>query len=223
METKGRRSVRASGPTEAPVAPFKPVAAPPPANGASEVETPKPAELLVEAGKSTETAVELAPAAAAVTPTLSIGALPPAPKNANPDVPRHVEGDAAAALAQSQAALARGLEALSAEMAGLALSGIDVLARTATKLLAVKTLSDAIEVNAGFTCSSLETSGRRFREALGARGKARCRDLSAVPRPARARVEHGGSARRLRPQRGGRAVHWPAIRPSPEGPGSDGR
>jgi hypothetical protein len=157
METKGRRSVRASGPTEAPAAPFKPVAAPPPANGASEVETPKPAELLVEAGKSTETAVELAAAAAAVTPTLSIGALPPAPKNANPDAPRHVEGDATAALAQSQAALARGLEALSAEMAGLALSGIDVLARTATKLLAVKTLSDAIEVNAGFTCSSLET------------------------------------------------------------------
>ena len=157
METKGKRSVRASGPTEAPAAPFKPVAAPPPANGASEVETPKPAELLVEAGKSTETAVELAAAAAAVTPTLNIGALPPAPKNANPDVPRHVEGDAAAALAQSQAALARGLEALSAEMAGLALSGIDVLARTATKLLAVKTLSDAIEVNAGFTCSSLET------------------------------------------------------------------
>ena len=157
METKGKRSVRASGPTEAPAAPFKPVAAPPPANGASEVETPKPAELLVEAGKSRETAVELAAAAAAVTPTLSIGALPPAPKNANPDVPRHVEGDAAAALAQSQAALARGLEALSAEMAGLALSGMDVLARTATKLLAVKTLSDAIEVNAGFTCSSLET------------------------------------------------------------------
>ena len=30
-------------------------------------------------------------------------------------------------------------------------------ARPATKLLAVKTLSDAIEVNAGFTCSSLET------------------------------------------------------------------
>ena len=30
------------------------------------------------------------------------------------------------------------------------------LARTATKLLAVKTLSDAIEVNAGFTCSSFE-------------------------------------------------------------------
>ena len=155
METKGRRSVRASGASEAPAAPFKPVEAPPPANGQSEVEPPKPAELLVEAGKSMETAVDLAAAAAATTP--SIGALPPAPKSAKPDFPGHFEGDAAAALAQSQAALARGLEALSAEMAGLALSGMNVLARTATKLLAVKTLSDAIEVNAGFTCSSLET------------------------------------------------------------------
>jgi hypothetical protein len=166
MESKGRRSVRASGPTEAPAAPFKPVETPPPANGASGVEPPKPAELPVEAGKSTETAVDLAAAAATAAPTPSIGALPPTPsagaippppKSANRDFPGHVEGDAAAALAQSQAALARGLEALTAEMAGLALSGMNVLARTATKMLAVKTLSDAIEVNAGFTCSSLET------------------------------------------------------------------
>jgi hypothetical protein len=166
METKGRRSPRASGATEAPAAPIKPVEAPPPANGAGEAEPPKPAELLVEAGKSAETAVDLAAAAGtaaptpvigALPPTPSVGALPPAPKSANPDFPRRFESDAAAALAQSQAALARGLEALSAEMAGLALSGMNVLARTATKLLAVKTLSDAIEVNAGFTCSSLET------------------------------------------------------------------
>jgi len=165
METKGRRSVRASGATEAPAAPFKPVEAPSPANGASEAEPPKPAELLVEAGKSAETAVDLAAAAAtvaatpsiALAPTPSIGAIPPAPKSASPDVPGLFEHDAAKALAQSQAALARGLEALSAEMAGMALSSMNVLARTATKLLAVKTLSDAIEVNAGFTCSSLET------------------------------------------------------------------
>ena len=166
METKGRRSLRASGATEAPAAPIKPVEAPPPANGAGEAEPPKPAELLVEASKSTETAVDLAAAAAtaaptpvigALPPTPSVGALPPAPKSAKPDFPRRFESDAAAALAQSQAALARGLEALSAEMAGLALSGMNVLARTATKLLAVKTLSDAIEVNAGFTCGSLET------------------------------------------------------------------
>jgi hypothetical protein len=56
-----------------------------------------------------------------------------------------------------QAALARGLEALSAEMAGLALSGMDTASRTATKMLGVKTLSDALEVNAGFTCSSFDT------------------------------------------------------------------
>jgi hypothetical protein len=156
METKGRRSVRGPGPTEAPAAPSKPVEAPPPVDGAGEAKPAKPAELLAEAGKSTETAVNLATAAAAA-PLPSLGALPPAPKSANPDIPQRFEGDAAAALAQSQAALARGLEALSAEMAGLALSGMNVLARTATKLLAVKTLSDAIEVNAGFTCSSLET------------------------------------------------------------------
>ena len=157
METKGRRSVRAPGPTEAPPAPLKPVEAPRPVNGASDAEPPKPAELLAEAGKSTETAVDLAAAVSTAALTPSSGALPPAPKSANPDFPGRFEGDAAAALAQSQAALARGLEALSAEMAGLALSGMNVLARTATKLLAVKTLSDAIEVNAGFTCSSLET------------------------------------------------------------------
>jgi len=64
--------------------------------------------------------------------------------------------EAFAAVVQSQAAVARGLEALSAELAGLALSGIDAAARTATDMLAVKTLSDAIEVNAGFTRSSFD-------------------------------------------------------------------
>jgi len=157
METKGRRSVRASGATEPPAVPFKPIEVPPPANGAGEIEPPKPAEMLAEASKSAETAVDLVAAAAIPAPTPSIGAFPRATKSPNPDSPWHFEGDAGAALAQSQAALARGLEALSAEMAGLALSGMDVLARAATKLLAVKTLSDAIEVNAGFTCSSLET------------------------------------------------------------------
>jgi hypothetical protein len=62
-----------------------------------------------------------------------------------------------AALVQSQTAVARGLEALTAEMTGLAISGIDVAARTATDMLGVKTLSDAMEVNAGFTRSSFDT------------------------------------------------------------------
>ena len=156
MESKGRRSLRASGATEAPAAPLKPVEAPPPANGQGEIEPPKPAEMLAEASKSAETAVDTVTPAATPEPTPSIGTPLSARKSAEPDVARHFEGDAGAALAQSQAALARGIEALSAEMAGLALTGINVLARTATNLLAVKTLSDAIEVNAGFTCSSLE-------------------------------------------------------------------
>lgn len=157
METKGRRSLRASGATEPAAAPLNPVEAPTPANGPSHIEPLKPAELLVEAEKSTKTAVELVGAAAQAAPTPSIGPLPPVPKSADRCDLGKFEGDPAAVLAESQAALARGLEALSAEMAGLALSGMNVLARTATKLLAVKTLADAIEVNAGFTCSSLET------------------------------------------------------------------
>jgi len=41
-------------------------------------------------------------------------------------------------------------------MAGLARSGIDTTARTATEMLKVKTLSDAIEVNALFARNSLD-------------------------------------------------------------------
>jgi hypothetical protein len=77
-------------------------------------------------------------------------------KNASSENLADFGREAFAAVVQSQAAVARGLEALSAELAGLALSGIDAAARTATDMLAVKTLSDAIEVNAGFTRSSFD-------------------------------------------------------------------
>jgi Phasin protein len=156
METKGRRSLRASGPREASAGPVKPVEVPPPVKGTSETEPPRPAEPLVELAKSTETAVNLVAAAATTAPPPSIGQVQPAPTSANPDDTGHPEGDTTAAFVQSQAALARGLEALSAEMAGLALWGMNELARTATRLLSVKTLSDAIEVNTGFTCGSFD-------------------------------------------------------------------
>jgi hypothetical protein len=79
--------------------------------------------------------------------------------------------EAFAAVVQSQAAVVRGLEALSAELAGLALSGIDAATRTATDMLAVKTLSDAIEINAGFTRSSFDAlvGGSVKLSELGAR------------------------------------------------------
>jgi hypothetical protein len=86
----------------------------------------------------------------------SIKAPAETPKNASSENLEDFGREAFAAVVQSQAAVARGLEALSAELAGLALSGIDTAARTATDMLAVKTLSNAIEVNAAFTRSSFD-------------------------------------------------------------------
>ena len=148
MESKGRRPLRAAAPSTNPVE-----AAPP--DGASP-EPAIPVQGLVE---------KLAPAeppAEVVTPA-AISLAPPAvekpagkAKSASSEDLADFGREAFAALVQSQAAVARGLEALSAELAGLALSGIDAAARTATDMLAIKTLSDAIEVNAGFTRSSFD-------------------------------------------------------------------
>jgi phasin protein len=156
METRGRRSLRASGPNEAPVAPVKPPEPPVIESGPSEAEPLKPIELIAEAAKPMETAVDLVAAAAEAAPKPDVGPLPPVQETAAHDNRGDLGTGAASSLAQSQAALARGIEALSAEMAGLALSGMNIAARTATKLLAVKTLADAIEVNAGFACGSFD-------------------------------------------------------------------
>src|SRR5436853_2874936 len=99
METKGRRSLRASGATEAPAVPLKPVEDAIPANGPSQIEPPKPAELLVEAEKPTETGIELVDAAGRVLSTPSIGPLPPVPKGANRCDLGKSEGNPATALA----------------------------------------------------------------------------------------------------------------------------
>lgn len=65
--------------------------------------------------------------------------------------------EAFAAVAESQAALARGLDALSVEAAGLTRRGIDAAAKSATEMLSVKTIADAIALNAGLTRRSFET------------------------------------------------------------------
>ena len=159
METKGRRALRAAGPIEAPTEPVKPVEIRTAAERPSEVSTelPQPAEILAEVDKPAETPVNLMAAAVTAAVQSSAATLAEQTKSPSADDLVHFGRDAFAALAESQAALARGLEALSVEMAGLALSGIDTAARTATKMLGVKTLSDAIEVNAGFTCGNLDT------------------------------------------------------------------
>jgi len=148
METRGRRAPRAAGPVGAPTEPVKPIEAQ--AVGAEQVaastDTAKPPEIEADFTSTGET-LPLAPSAN----TLSSAA-----KSSSPGDFAHFSRDAFAALVQSQTALARGLEAMSVEMAGFALSGIDTAARAATKMLGVKTLSDAIDVNAGFACSSLD-------------------------------------------------------------------
>ena len=157
MESKGRRASRAAGPVEAIAQPDKPVEAPvisaEPA--AASGEPPSPAETVAAAPQLTEGSDDIEISAAAATlrlsPDASVRAEGPIPNN-----PADLGREVIATLARSQAALARGLDALSAEMAGLALSGMDNAARTANKMLGIRTLSDAIEVNAGFTCNSLD-------------------------------------------------------------------
>jgi hypothetical protein len=86
----------------------------------------------------------------------SAEALTGAAKGASSDDLTDFGREALAALVQSQTAVARGLDALSTEWAGLARRGIDAAAHAATGMLAVKTFSQAIEVNAGFTRSGFD-------------------------------------------------------------------
>lgn len=158
MESKGRRAPRGAGPIAAPGEPVQPLELQAAAAGPAEPpsEPPEPAKLLAEVAETTETALDVVTAAEAAAAQPSLAALAPAVEPETPTERPHVGRSPFAALAQSQAALTRGLGALSAEMAGMALSGLDTAARTATQMLSVKTLADAIAVNAGFTCSSFD-------------------------------------------------------------------
>ena len=147
MESKGRRAGRAAAPGAIPAEAVNRTSTSPGAEQPVEV----PAKEFIPA----EASVELvAPVVAVAAPprddTLAAGA-----KNSSGEV-ADFSREVFAALVQSQTAVARGLEALSVEATGLAISGIDAATRTATDMLGVKTLSDAIEVNAGFTRSSFD-------------------------------------------------------------------
>jgi hypothetical protein len=127
METKGRRSPRTSG------------------TGAAADEMPALVETPAEVP------------AFAVTPATVPATEPPPAAPPAPDEIGQFGREAMAALAESQAAMARGLEAMSDEMAGLTRSSIDIVARTATEMLGVKTLSDAFKVNALFARESFDS------------------------------------------------------------------
>ena len=149
MELKGRRVSRVVAPSASPTEAVTPAETP--------TEAAKPVESPAEEYTPHEFAAEVVPPAAASMAPPSAGAPAAAAPSASSDDFADFGRETFAALVQSQAALARGLEALSAEIAGLALSGIDAAARTATNMLAVKTLADAIEVNAGLTRNSFDT------------------------------------------------------------------
>jgi hypothetical protein len=65
-------------------------------------------------------------------------------------------GKTLVAVEESRAAMARGFDALSEEMAGLARCGIETVTRTAIEMLGVKSFSDAIAVNASFARASFD-------------------------------------------------------------------
>jgi hypothetical protein len=143
MESKGRRTPRAAGPSMNPVETAPSAETPP---GAA-----KPLESTAREPISAEPPSEVVVPAAISMASPTVETLAGRATSASSEDFAEFGREAFAAFFQSQTAVARGLEALSAELAGLAFSGIDAAARTATDMLAVKTLSDAIEVNAGFT------------------------------------------------------------------------
>jgi len=144
MESKGRRGLRAA-----------PIGATPPATGITEtsavalkaIEDPAQAEAPIEITVSAE--------GTAGGPSAESQSKSPPPSDFS-EILTDVGRQNFAALIDVQTALARGLETLSAEITGLALAGVDAAARTATDALSVKTIADAIEVNAGFTRRSFD-------------------------------------------------------------------
>jgi hypothetical protein len=147
MESKGRRAVRAAAPGAIPAETVNLAATSPgagkPVEGPAQEFVPEPP-------------VEVAAPVVTVAAPPRIDTLAAAAKNASGEDVADFGREVFVALVKSQTALARGLEAMSVEVTGLAISGIDTATRTATDMLGVKTLSDAIEVNAGFTRSSFD-------------------------------------------------------------------
>jgi hypothetical protein len=158
MESKGRRAPRVARPVEAPAKVAQAVEVPVEASAPTEtaIEPPNPADTTAEVAEPVENSELLEASAAATQEAAASSEVSVETKATTSEKVVDFGREPLAALTESQAALARGLEALSAEMIGLTLSGIDTAARAASKMLGIKTLSDAIEVNAGFTCSSFD-------------------------------------------------------------------
>jgi hypothetical protein len=85
-------------------------------------------------------------------------ALPPMPLVVQPApaIAAEISDDMLSAIAQSRAALARGLEAIGNEVASFARHSLDASARAAIQLLEAKTWADAVAVNSGLARTSFD-------------------------------------------------------------------
>lgn len=136
METRAKRGSRGSEPGELPVETATALG--------EAVELPEPAVEPPAEPQPVVPPVDLAPPPAAETIRHSYD---PAPSGQQ----------AFSALAESRAAMARGLDAISSEIAGLARSEIAAAAGAASDLLDARTLADAVAANALFARRSLAT------------------------------------------------------------------
>jgi hypothetical protein len=138
METKGKRSGRIAPPPENPI----PQAVP--AETAIQVQPyeaaePEPAVAPSRPDVAMQRGTSLVPTISATRGGLA-----------------DFSDKALVAVEESRAAMARGFDALSEEMAGLARCGINTITRTAIEMLAVKSFSDAMAVNASFARASFD-------------------------------------------------------------------
>lgn len=159
MESRGRRNPRITAPADLPPAQL--------ASGPAEpAGVDKPAEDPVAPPEAPAAAAvpepEAPEAAVAEAPDLPVSRiLSSAPEAALLPIPaaaaeRGAERDFFAMVAESRAALARGVESMSDELASFARHSIDVTADTAIEMLAVTTWSDAAAVNAKFARTSYD-------------------------------------------------------------------
>jgi hypothetical protein len=154
METKGRRIARFAGPGEPTATPIEPPDVPP----------EMPPQIPTDSVAETSAPAALAPLDAMAEPSAAAASasnvVEQSRAGAVPGAVALIDGlgdfgrEPVVALAESRKALVHGLEALSDEVAGLVRCGIDTATRTAIEMLAVKTVSDAVALNAGFARSS---------------------------------------------------------------------
>jgi hypothetical protein len=160
MESKSRRTPRiaaavenrasaAMRPTTKPAASEPPAAPQPAVSGLGPDSVPPAASAVSESlVAATAAASDVTNAAPAAPPTLRVTP-PPAIAGETPD-------DMFAAIAQSRAVLAQGLDAIGNEFANFARHSLDASAQAAIQMLEAKTWADAFAVNSGLAQIGLD-------------------------------------------------------------------